>query len=847
MKISLNTIKSLNRQYGCADNIAPGSIDDLVMKIGSQLAAVENVKDFGKKYQGIVLVQIVSCEPHANADKLQVCTIDDGGNTPNVNRGENGYIQVVCGAPNVRPGMTVAWLPPGSIVPESYDKDPLVLEARELRGVVSNGMLASARELGLGDNHEGILEITEEIVPGTLFADTYELSGDHIIELENKMFTHRPDCFGFLGISRELAGIQGMPFVSPDWYVQNPDFPEIEDIDLPLEVINEVPDLVPRFTAITMAEVEVKQSPLWLQIELSKVGLRPINNIVDYTNYFMLLTGQPLHAYDYNKVAELNNNQAKLVVRKPRKGEKIKLLNGKEIEPNEGAILIATDQKSIGIGGVMGGSETEVDAQTKNIIIECASFDMYNIRRTSMAHGLFTDAVTRFNKGQSPLQNLAVLARITDEIRQHANGKVASSVIDNNQLSGDVINRASMHTPVEVTHDFVNNRLGLGLTVDTMALLLVNVEFKVEVTGNTLSITAPFWRTDIEIPEDIVEEIGRLYGYDRIPLKLPERDLTPVMPQPSVTLKSNVRKLLSNAGANELLTYSFVHGNLLDKTGQNLEHAFELSNALSPDLQFYRMSLLPSLLDKVHPNIKAGITSFAIFEIGKAHIKGINDNEQLPLELNRLAFVFAADDKQNRFEGAPYYQAGLYLKTLLDGMHVSNSISPMDYEINELSEQIMAEPFDPERMAVVRIDDRVAGFVGELKSSVRTYLKLPSYVSGFELSLALLEQYAQAGSHYVPLSKFPQVQQDITLKISHAVPYQALYEILSQQLLNHEHTRANLEPLDIYQRDSDSEQKQITFRFIISHYLKTLTSQEVNTMLDHAAERAHEVFGAERV
>ncbi len=306
---------------------------------------------------------------------------------------------------------------------------------------------------------------------------------------------------------------------------------------------------------------------------------------------------------------------ATIVIRKPNKDEKLKLLNGKEIEPRKEAIMIATDKQLIGVGGVMGGSDTEVDENTKNIILECASFDMYSIRRTSMEHGLFTDAVTRFTKGQSSLQCGVVLAKIVDEIHQYADGKVASKMIDDKR-------NVKPLDPVKVNAHFINQRLGVDLSAADIKKLLENVEFKVDANNDELTISAPFWRTDIEIPEDIVEEVGRLYGYDKLPLDLPKRDLTPAAKDPSLALKSQIRAKLSKSGANEVLTYSFVHGDLLDKVGQDKKNAFQVANALSPDLQYYRLSLAPSLLEKVHPNIKAGYDEFALFELGKAHIAG---------------------------------------------------------------------------------------------------------------------------------------------------------------------------------------------------------------------------------
>ena len=404
MKFSLNHIRYYRDRYNWSGDPAPDGVEKLAEKIGAQLGAIEEIIDIGAKYRGILIVKVARCEQHPNADRLHVCKVDDGGKAQNVERDENGHVQVVCGAPNVREGMLAAWLPPGTTVPSTVDKDPFVLEAREIRGQVSNGMLASPKELGIGDGHEGILEVDEEAEPGALFAEVYGLN-DWIFDIENKMFTHRPDCFGMMGVAREIAGIQGQQFRSPEWYRADIELPKSDETALRTELTNELPGLVPRFLLLPMNNVKVGSSPVWLQVSLARLGVRPINNVVDLTNYWMLLTGQPTHAYDYDKVKSLGSgDSAKIVVRYPKPGEKIKLLNGKELEPRAEAIMIATDQKLIGIGGVMGGAETEVDENTKNIIIECATFDMYSIRRTSMAHGLFTDAVTRFNKGRAHLK-----------------------------------------------------------------------------------------------------------------------------------------------------------------------------------------------------------------------------------------------------------------------------------------------------------------------------------------------------------------------------------------------------------------------------------------------------------
>jgi phenylalanyl-tRNA synthetase beta chain len=872
MKVSLNWVK----QY--LDFELP-AVDELVERIGAQLGAVEEVENLGEKYQGIIVAKVVSCEDHPDADRLHVCKIDDGGKAQNVERDENDHVQVVCGAPNVREGLLVAWLPPGTTVPASVGKEPFVLERREIRGVISNGMLASPKELALGDSHDGILELgeapnprhsgldpeskavdsgsaagmtsTKAPKPGDDFAQTFGLD-DTVIDIENKMFTHRPDCFGVLGVAREIAGISGQQFTSPDWYLRTQR--EALDIDgesLSLGVRNELPELVPRFLVVPLSNVTVKPSPLWLQTYLLRSGIRPINNVVDITNYMMLLTGQPMHAYDYDKVKTAGGGESCLmIIRYPKHDEELSLLSGKTVRPRDEAILIATATRPIGIGGVMGGGETEVDENTKNVILECANFDMYSIRRTSMAHGLFTDAVTRFNKGQSPLQNAEVNAKAVQMLRELAGAKVAGSVIDNNHVDEQSRERRWVHPPVPVTTEFINSRLGFDLSATDIQRLLGNVECSVTADGDRLLVTAPFWRTDIETREDVVEEVGRLYGFDKLPLELPKRSIQPVPKDPLFELKSKVRDTLAKAGANEVLTYSFVHGDLLQKAGQDPAHAFQVGNALSPDLQYYRLSLTPSLLDKVYPNIKAGYDEFALFELGKTHsLRHTTDDDGLPAELEMLDLVYANSDKHWK-SGPAFYDARKFLLRLVN--HFGFWIEYRLFESE--SDDPAAKPYDYTRSArvFVRGTDIELGIVGEFKANVRRALKLPVRTAGFSISLTA---FMQAAEHptidwYQPLPRFPSVTQDVTLQVPAELPFDALYWFVAQEakLTASEHAKV-LFPrvVDIYQASDDKSHKRITLRLVVANYERTLTDVEVNKLLDDVAAAAHEKFGAERV
>ncbi|TXG77125.1 phenylalanine--tRNA ligase subunit beta [Patescibacteria group bacterium] len=575
-----------------------------------------------------------------------------------------------------------------------------------------------------------------------------------------------------------------------------------------------------------------------MQSHLKRAGVRPINNVVDITNYIMLLTAQPLHAFDFDKVAQ--DGVAHIVVRRPHDGETMTLLDGKQIKPHKDAILICNQAEPIALGGVMGGGNSEVDANTTRVILEAATFDMYNIRRTSMTHGIFTDAVTRFNKGQPAAQLLPVLHKALAMFEELVGAQVASEVVDSHPQTPAPVT-------VNVSTDFINARLGSSFTADGMAKLLRNVECDVNIRGDELRVGVPFWRTDIEIAEDVVEEVGRLFGFNQLPLELPTRSIRPVAPEPGSALRTNIRQALSRAGANELLTYSFVHGDLLAKVGQDTKHAFKLKNALSPDLQYYRLSLTPSLLDKVHPNVKAGFDRFAVFEAGKTHIVGMNGDEDLPREYERLSLVYA-DNKPAKDTGAAYFQAKRYLTELLDGLGITYCIEPVDFELTQLIDQLEAAPFDLARSAYIRIDDAVAGFVGELKPTVRQKLKLPVHTAAFELDLQRLLATDRQSSSYQPLSRYPSVSQDISLRVQAGVQYQTVLHELASALQQHQpaDVRVEISPLDIYQTETD-ESVHMTYRVTVVSMERTLQAVQVNQLLDEVAAELTASIGAVRV
>ena len=837
MKVSLNIIKQLI-------NFELPPVDELVARVNQQLGGVEAVIDLNAKYGGARIVRVVECAKHPDADRLSVTKIDDGRAVADVPRDEGGLVQVVCGAPNVHADMWAIWLPPKSTVPASFDDEPFVLDARPLRGVLSQGMLAAADELDIGTDHEGIVEIHEHDVPagveltaGASFAETFGLD-DYVLDIENKMFTHRPDCFGQLGAAREIAGIFHQQFASPDWYKSVQQFTGAEGLDL--TVINDAPELVSRFMAVAIRDVTVQPSPLWLQCQLVAMGGKPINNIVDATNYMMLLTAQPTHAYDYDKL-----RGHKLEARMARAGEKVSLLNGKEYELTTDDIIIADGEGVIGLAGIMGGADTEVSNDTKNIVLECANFDMYALRRTAMRHGIFTDALTRFNKGQSPLQNAAVLKQLMGMV----GGVQASQVFDLKQFDDwldDYFNGKYTPANIDINSKFINERLGLDLSGDDICDLLNNVEIQSHGPEEELGyicIQSPFWRTDLELPEDIVEEVGRLYGFDKLPRQLPMRSIKPAPRNPRRQLKQAIRQSLSRAGANEVLTYSFVHERVLKNVEQDPSRAYRLSNALSPDLQYYRTSVLPSLLDKVHANIKAGHDEFMLFEIGKIHDKELPlTDENLPSEQTFVDGVYAS--KKPR-AGAPFYKARKLVDRLLADINVE-----ADFVKIVESDADVPAPFDGQRSAwIIAENGDKLGVVGELSQTVRRNFKLPDYTAAFSLYVEKLQACLTENRehNYRPLSRFPSISQDISLRSRVEISHDELLRAVRQCLDESENLHCQIQTLGIYQPKDNAAIKTITFRLTFTSYQQTLTDAEVKPIMDNIATAALTKLDAERV
>lgn len=792
MKISLNWLKKY------VDIKVPD--DELVRLIGARLVEVEGVIDETHKYDNIFVVRVEKAEKIPDTH-LTLCQINVGDvEIPKVEKNADGLVQVVCGAPNVREGMLAVWIAPGAVVPASVNEDaPFVIGKRKMLGQYeSNGMLAGADELDFDDKHEKIAEIDPAVAqPGDALAGVLELN-DKILEIENKSLTHRPDCFGMIGFAREVAGILGEKF-------------EYESIKEDLKINNSVEikieneNICERYSAVVLEKHgELKQKYLtWQDTILAKSGMRPVDSIVDATNYLMLLTGQPLHAFDYDKFVTVGGTeQVKIVVRLAKKGEKLTLLDDKEIGLNENDIVIASGETPVALAGAMGGKSTEIDENTRNIIIESATFSLYNLRKTQMAHGIFSEAITRFTKGQPPYQTLAVAE---DCARMLADGfKVVAVADEYPKPEKEII--------VKVTVDEINGLLGTNYDKDLIVKTLENVGFAVNVEGEGLEIKAPEWRTDIHIKEDIIEEVGRLLGYDNIQPTLPLHGTAEL--NKMWGLKKQVREIMRRLGANELLTYSFVSERLLKKAGQDPKNSYKIVNSISPELQYIRQSIVPSLLDKVYMNQKIPFDKFALYEMNKVYQKTWGmDDENVPVEKMQMGMVLA----ERKNTGTAYYKAKKYAEELLGELNISVKFLPLK------EETAIERPFEPKRAAEIWAGEECIGVVGEFRNSVRQNFKLAEYLAGFELDLDAILKKANTKKE-IYLGEIE--KRDLTVKTTGA--YAELVTKIEKVLVRND-VVAEITPLAIYQPEG-VEEKNISVHLEFHQKINSELMQELEAL-----------------
>ncbi|MCL2038579.1 phenylalanine--tRNA ligase subunit beta [Candidatus Saccharibacteria bacterium] len=835
---------------------------ELAERIGSRLVEVEEAVEYNGKYNGIFVVEVKSCEPIESSDHLHLCYVDDAGimekYAPNtlIARNSKGLIPVVCGAPNVKKGLLAVWIAPGATVPATFgDKKPFVIGAKKLCGVQSYGMLAAIDELDLGPAHEGILEVDPDTnqndqdddasLVGAPFASVLRLDST-LFDIENKSLTHRPDCFGVIGFAREVAGIFGKKFTTPTYLEENEIADKIErlrridagewakigkkavtsaDGAISLDVEIEDPELCSRYTAIILeaglANKTDASDPAFTEFRhLRQIGVplmlsnvRTINPLVDWSNYLMLLTGQPLHFFDYDKLLALGGGKmAKITVRAAKKGEQLTLLNHKTIDLDPRDTVITSSGVPIALAGVMGGLGTEIDASTKRVVVESASFNLYRIRETSFRYGIFSEATTRFTKGQPAALAEQAILLTANSLRKNLNFGLRSSLAE--------AGKNAKNPKLTLRLESFNTLLGSNYTEGEVEEALQNVGFDAGWAGTTgeaseLIVLAPYWRTDINIAEDVIEEVGRLLGFDNLPHQLPLRDFSAPQTDPFGQLAHQLRDKLAAFGANEVLTYSFISRDLLEKCSLPLDDAYELINSISPELQAIRTRLLPSLLSKLEINLRDLDRNFTLFEINQVFNKSWGlDSSGVPVERQQLALLQTNSD---------FYTLKHWLVSLLDAAKITDfTFEPLqDNLYTSHSAKIMQGGTE-----LLRFGQLEPAIVARFGTDQPVFAAESLNLSDFLTKVCPASQPAKRSF----TSRFPSAKRYISI----IAPATKSFQQVEQTLQNSFSTfvDANLEwslqPLDIFEKDG---QKTTTFHITLADTTHTMSSAEINDIM----------------
>jgi phenylalanyl-tRNA synthetase beta chain len=779
----------------------------IAQALTESLAEVEGFRETGKGISKIMVGEVTATEPHPTHKKLKVCTVSNGKNETTI----------ICGANNVAAGQKVAvCLPGGSVLNAKQalgSQESVKIEARQIGTITSNGMICSAKELGLSEDHEGILVLEPEAKLGT---DLTELLQDVIFEIENKSLSHRPDCFSHFGIVRELSAILKLNI-----QLNSHDVPIIPSTNLPISVQVKVnQDLCSRFTALVIKDVKVKSSPLWLQFRLSSVGVRPINNIVDITNFVMLDQGQPMHAFDYDLV---ENN--KLIVRKAHAGEKIKALDAKEYELENDMVVVGDSKQAESIAGIMGGEATEINLKTKNVILEAATWDMYNIRRTSRKLSIRTEASTRFEKGQDPENTVTGIKRATELILDVCGGEIASEISDfypeprKPRELGLEIAMVKRFLGLDLNkNDIISHLESLGLVHLSSEKLSPN-----EMQQNIERFEIPTFRPDLKIPQDLLEEIARLHGYDGIPVTLPKRDLQPVTANPVSLLSRRIKALLTSLGLDESMTYSFVGSELYEMLGLDIKNCLAISNPLSPELGFIRNTLVPSLISKV--NFNAGsFDHFGLFEINRATEREIDPETTLhrqPLKLAILIYQNSSGELYSRIKGVA--------DQLLENLEIPATYSELP---RNSKDSPLLPLMHPGRSAQIRSNEANLGVIGELHPSILHKMELKAArIAVCELDFTQLLENYHADPEYHKLSDFQEVFRDLSIWFSNKVKYA---DVMKQLAAIKSEIIKEIVLTGTYESAKGGEKLSYTFRISLQSGSKTLTENEINQAVEQA-------------
>ena len=792
------------------------TIEEIVDKLTKASVEVDGVNRIGEWWEPeLIQVGLVKdILPHPNADRLRLADIE---------LAKSKVERVVCGAPNLEIGQKIVFAKTGSKVFSPKTNDYITLEAAKIRGVESNGMVLSESELGISDNHEGILVLDNDYEVGT---SAQSILADTILDVH--IWPNRPDLMNIVGIAREIDAIFNAKSTLklPDMTYNidndnNLNFPKIEIDNY---------DLCSRYTGMLIKDVTIGESPSWLQDKLRSAGMRPIYNVVDITNYVMMEMGQPLHSFDYDK---LNGT---IKVRNAKKGEQLVTLDDETRELATTDLVIADDKTAIALAGVMGGANSDITDNTKNVFLEAANFNPNNIRRTSQKFDLRSEASARFERNLPPHLAYLGIQRAAKLIQDICGGTVIHELADVNNGISD-----KRHT-VKMNIKTVQRICGIDVSEKEVLEKLQLLGFELDSKkGDDLIISVPLWRTDITIIDDLIEEFIRIYGYDKVPSisingKIPDHDL-----QDIIRVKSRLQDLFVAQGFNEIISYSLTTVEklkiILGEQAVDDNPPIALKNTLSSERKVLRTSMRHSLLETISYNIHNGQSNIWIFESGRIYSERRDDIvgtfKDSPLAEQEYIVGAVSAQTLDRF-GLPTNKAVDFfdVKGALEAIFTSIKVNPSFTSSNHIG---LTTPTTD-----ILVNDDTIGVLGTVNRSVLDQFDIAGDVILFELQIDAITNALSGINHFKAFSKFPAVVNDLAVIVDENISHNSLIEVFQESALVH-----NVQLFDIYRGDQiDDNKKSLAYKITYQSFDKTLTNEEVTQEQNKMIKQLNKNYGA---
>lgn len=770
---------------------------------------VKGIEITGATWNNIFIGQVVAVSPHPNADRLRLATVNLG----------TEQVTVVCGAPNIAPSQRVPFARVGARLIDGHTGEPVLLKPAKIRGVISEGMICSEKELGISDIHEGIMVLPDEAPVGMSLGDYL---GDSILDID--VTPNRPDCLSLIGIAREIGALTGEHLRLPQVHYQQSEAPI--DSFASVEIVE--PELCPRYCASLITGMKVAASPTWLQQRLNAYGMRPINNIVDVTNYVMLEYGQPLHAFDYRKL-----KGKKIIVRRAADGETIITLDGSKRMLNPDILVVADSEQALAVAGIIGGLDSEVTNETDVVLLESANFNQAAIRRGCSHLRFQSEASIRFDKSLNPELPPLPLKRATRLLLEIAGGRAADGIID-------VYPGRSEPKVMSLSVSEVKRLSGLEVSSEEIFQVTeaLGFEHRATFSGEQILVSVPYWRSDVRCSADLVEEVVRIVGYDKIPSAKLGSPLPPQRSRLSVAarrddLRERLRSILTGFGFQEILTYSLVSLEKLQKLSPNREllvQPLRVANPMSREQEFLRNSLRSGLLSTLAHNQKFEQGGIRLFEIGKVFEARGKD---LPEEREMLCALLSGSRTELSWlaakETVDFFDAKGVAESLLSSLGIDATFENSD-----------DEGLFPGRAASIMVDGGSIGAVGEVHPKVAQAYELSGLTCLIETDLEKLLPKISGMSKYQTMPRFPSVYRDIALVVDEQVSYGSVDSIVRSFPLV---AKANL--FDLYRGDQVPRgKKSFAIRIVYRSPSHTLTDEEVGQVQDQMLTRLNKELGA---